>query len=93
MDDPIREAMRRLRSSAAEYGHPLDHLTDAEIVEGVGIVSLQLSREGHAVELMKAGIAKIGKSFIDLQRAGFIDADQRRAPSNREAIESGKQMR
>jgi hypothetical protein len=42
---------------------------------------------------MKAGIAKIGKSFIDLQRAGFIDADQRRAPSNREAIESGKQMR
>jgi hypothetical protein len=74
MERSISKALRQLRSSAAEHGYPLDHLTDAEILEGVGIVSHQLSREGHATELMLAGVVKVGKSFIDLQRAAFVDA-------------------
>jgi hypothetical protein len=75
MDRAIQIAVRQLRESAAECGYPLDHLTDEEIVEGVGAVSIQLSQEGQAINLMRAGVQKVGKTFIDLQRVGFIVAN------------------
>lgn len=74
MDKSIRDALRELRRSAAECGYPLDHLTDAEIVEAVGVVSLQIHEEGHAISLLQAGIQKVGNAFVDLQRAGYMIA-------------------
>ena len=74
MDRLLRDALRQLRLSAAEHGYPLDHLSDAQVIEGIGIVSLELIEEGQSVALMQAGIAKVGKEFIELQRAGYLAA-------------------
>jgi hypothetical protein len=75
MDSSFRDALRQLRTSAAEYGYPLDHLTDAEVLEGIGIVSQQLTNEGQAVALLRIGVEKVGKAFVDLQRVGYLVAN------------------
>ena len=75
MDNSFRDALRQLRTSAAEYGYPLDHLTDAQVLEGIGIVSQQLTKEGQAVALLKIGVEKIGNAFVDLQRVGYLVAN------------------
>ena len=73
MERRVRHAIRLLRASAADEGYPLDHLTDDELLDGIGEVARTFVAAGAAPGLIAVGHRRIGDAFRDLWMAAKLE--------------------
>jgi hypothetical protein len=69
MDDELRAAIAEIRADGARIGCPMDHMTDAEVLEG--IQQAMVSMPASTLEVVRAsGLTHVAAILARFQASG-----------------------